>query len=107
MKNILLVLSVVAGLTPYNHYSPGNMVYEADHFLKFRSCFTAQIGGDYLKTVINTMVDQYIERYNSERFTEEIRQETGEVRNLINHLTHPPKDFEGNHYKLKTYGNLE
>lgn len=56
---------------PFNIYTPVNMVFEEKAMLKFRSCFVAQVGGDYVKRVVQTMIRQYIARYNSDEILSE------------------------------------
>lgn len=43
--------------------------YASDFALGYHACLTTQIGLDYFKTNINTVFNEYIERYNSNRTT--------------------------------------
>ena len=87
IKSTLTVLFVLQiSLARADVYTPFNIQYDNNFMLSLRGCFTAQLGVDYLTKVVNSMITQYITRFNDETtFTVENLSENQDTRTVANY----------------------
>jgi hypothetical protein len=67
-----------------------------DFTLNYYTCFTTQMGFDYFTQSVDTIFDEYIERYNSEK--------TSAYRKINTHKSAP---FKGGEYFVGRNGDIE